>query len=244
MNQQYQVQAFARLAGVSVRTLHHYDRMGLLKARRTRAGYRVYQLRDLARLEQVVALRFLGLSLKQIGVLLDRDLPLADTLRMQRLVLEEKRKLLDRAIAVLRQAEERPDAAMLKKIIEVIAMQNNTEWMKKYSTESAWSKIQERGARWTPELQERVSREWTQLFQDVEKALGEDPAGARAQALAARWQALLEEFTGRDPEIAQSARNLYADSANWPAPFQQQMAPYRNPAVWEFMHRALAYRKT
>jgi MerR family transcriptional regulator, thiopeptide resistance regulator len=45
------------LAGVSVRALHHYDRLGLLKPRRTEARYRLYCNRDLERLEQIVALR-------------------------------------------------------------------------------------------------------------------------------------------------------------------------------------------
>jgi len=56
----YRVQEFARLAGVTVRALHHYDRLGLLRARRTASGYRVYGDRDLERLEQIVALQFLG----------------------------------------------------------------------------------------------------------------------------------------------------------------------------------------
>ena len=64
---------FADLAGVTVRTLHHYDRLGLLKARRSDTGYRLYSERDLERLEQVVALKFLGVPLKQIKALLDGE---------------------------------------------------------------------------------------------------------------------------------------------------------------------------
>jgi DNA-binding transcriptional MerR regulator len=50
----YRVRAFAELAGVTVRALHHYDRLGLLKPRRTAAGYRVYTTADLPTLEQIV----------------------------------------------------------------------------------------------------------------------------------------------------------------------------------------------
>jgi MerR family transcriptional regulator, thiopeptide resistance regulator len=110
-----QAQQFAELAGVTVRTLHHYDRLGLLRARRTEAGYRVYRESDLERLEQIVALKFVGLPLKRIKTLLDRDnLELADALPRQRLVLEAKRKLIDRAIRAIRgrrtHARERPAA--------------------------------------------------------------------------------------------------------------------------------------
>ncbi|HKW97691.1 MAG TPA: MerR family transcriptional regulator [Bryobacteraceae bacterium] len=243
----YRVQEFASLAGVTVRALHHYDRLGLLRPRRTDSGYRLYRLTDLERLEQIVALKCLEIPLKQIKILLDRDgLEISDALRCQRRVLESKRRLMDRAIAAIRDAEKaippgkRADAAVLKKIIEVIEMQNNTDWMKKYSTGEAWAKIEERKKLWSPELQERVSKQWTGLFHDVEAALGEDPAGKKAQALAARWKKLVEGFTGGDPDITTSLRNLYADRANWSAEFHEQMAPFSNPKVWEFMRKAMA----
>ena len=137
----YQTRQFADLAGVTVRTLHHYDRVGLLKPRRTGAGYRVYQAGDLVRLEQIVALKFLGLPLKQIRSLLERNaLTLRAALRMQCRVLEEKRRLLDKAILAIREAEssltrgKAADTAVLKKIMEAIEMQNNTDWLARYQT--------------------------------------------------------------------------------------------------------------
>jgi MerR family transcriptional regulator, thiopeptide resistance regulator len=237
----YRVQEFARRAGVSVRALHHYDRLGLLRARRTASRYRLYSDTDLERLEQIVALRFLGIPLKQIGRLLDgkTKVDFAQTLRRQRSALEEKRRLLDRAIQAIRRAERHPYPELLKNIIEVIEMESNTDWMKKYSSEEAWAKIERRRELWSPELQERVSREWAELIRNVAAALDEDPGSERAQSLAARWKALVEQFTCGDPDVTQSLRNLYADQANWPADFQQQMAPFRNPKVWEFMQRAM-----
>jgi TipAS antibiotic-recognition domain len=115
--------------------------------------------------------------------------------------------------------------------------------MKKYHSDEGWAKIQERRPHWSPELQERVSREWTELFRDVEAALDEDPAGARAQALSARWRKLIEEFTGSDREITTGVKNLWADRPNWPAEFQQQAAPFSNPRVWEFMGRVLEWKE-
>ena len=67
-NRTYRAREFARLAGVTVRALHHYDRLGLLKPQRTQAGYRVYSEEDLKALEQIVALKFIGLPLKKIKV--------------------------------------------------------------------------------------------------------------------------------------------------------------------------------
>ena len=68
----YQVKDVARLAGVSVRTLHHYDSIGLLVAgTRTAAGYRLYTDSDLLRLQQILIGRELGLSLEEIRRALD-----------------------------------------------------------------------------------------------------------------------------------------------------------------------------
>jgi DNA-binding transcriptional MerR regulator len=234
------IQQFAEQAGVTVRTLHHYDRLGLLSPRRNGSGYRLYRERDLERLEQIVALKFLGLPLKQIRHLLVRqagDLPMA--LRLQRTVLEKKRRLLDRAIRALRDAERQPGPAQLRKIIEVIGMQDNTDWKEKYYSPEARAKIEERGRDWTPEKQQEATKAWTELIHDVEAALGEDPAGERAQALAARWRKLVEGFTGGDPEIGAGLRKLYADQANWPGEFKQQMGPFMKKEVWEFIGKAM-----
>ena len=72
MSRFYRIHEFAELAGVTVKALHHYDRLGLLKPGRSDAGYRMYRESDLERLEQIVALKFLGLPLKQVKVVLDR----------------------------------------------------------------------------------------------------------------------------------------------------------------------------
>ena len=224
----YKVNEFAELAGVTVRALHHYDRLGLLKPRtRTENGYRLYSDSDLARLEQIVVLKFLGLPLKEIRELLTRESSLGDSLRRQQTVLAEKRGQLDAAIHAIQRAEQslamkrEPDWGLFTKIIKEIEMQNDTDWSKQYYSEDAKTAVEARKALWSPELQERVSREWGQLFSDVEAALGEDPASARAQELAARWRKLMGEFTGGNPEIQKGLNKMYADQDNWPEPQRQ-----------------------
>lgn len=89
----FQVKDVARLSGVSVRALHHYDEIGLLRpADRTPAGYRLYSQADLLRLQQILIGRALGLSLEEIRRSLDDpDFDQVATLRRQRA------RLLDRA---------------------------------------------------------------------------------------------------------------------------------------------------
>lgn len=242
----YQAREFAARAGVTVRTLHHYDRLGLLKpSGRTASGYRLYGERDFARLQQIMTLKFIGLPLKQIKGILERnELDLAGALRLQRKVVEEQRRRLDMALAAIERAEssaasgDEPDWEAFKKIIEVINMESNMEWVKSYYTEE---QLAELGSRWSPELQERAEREWATLIGEVEAAAreGEDPASERAQALAARWSDLIGQFTGGDPGIEANLRKLYADQANWPSTFQK---PYGDEAG-AFIAKAMAARK-
>lgn len=243
--------SFARLSGVTVRALHYYDRLGLLRPKRMLNGYRAYSEPDLVRLEQIVALKFVGLPLRRIKELLDRqERGLAEALHLQRRVLEAKRGLLDQAIEAIRQAETAvaagrpPGAAILTKIIEVMEMQNDAEWTTKYYSEAAQAKISRQRQEFSPESQERVGRQWMELIRDVEAALGEDPAAEKGQALAARWTALLEEFTGGDPEVTSGLKDLYADRAHWPAAAKKQMQPFQiSPQVWGYVNAALEAAK-
>ncbi len=243
----YNAAAFAVLAGVTVRTLHHYDRLGLLRARRLANGYRVYYERDLQRLQQIVALKYIGLGLAEIGRLLDNSaLGFGEALRAQRRVLLQKRSMLDQAIAAIEAAEVAPsDTLLLKRIIEVMEMQTNKDWMAQYSNDAAKAKIEARKALWSPELQERVTRQWTEVIAEAERVAGQDPASEAVQAVAARWQGLIDEFTGGDLDIEDSTRRLYADRANWPEGFKQQMSPFGvSEAAGQTMRVALEVFKT
>jgi MerR family transcriptional regulator, thiopeptide resistance regulator len=240
----YRAHEFAELAGVTVRTLHHYDRLGLLKpSHRSEAGYRLYSDRDLVRLEQIVVLKFVGLPLKEIRDLLKREKSaLTEVLRRQTTVLAEKRKQLEDAMRTIEAARramsvsEEPDWKLFTQITRGIAMQNQTDWTGKYYSEEAKAKVGARKDLWSPEMQERVSREWDELVRDIEAALGDDPASAKAQALAARWKNLVEGFTGGDPEIQKGLNKMYADMPNWPAEAKRHN-PIK-PEVQEFMMKA------
>ncbi len=126
----YRAKEFANLAGVAVRALHHYDRVGLLRAKqRSQAGYRLYGLRDFARLEQIVVLEFLGIPLKQIGRLLEPDAKLSGVSQKQREVLLARRSQLDKAIRAIGnaqrsiQSKKQPDWKLFQLIVQEFEMQ-------------------------------------------------------------------------------------------------------------------------
>jgi DNA-binding transcriptional MerR regulator len=233
-NQTYRIGEFAKLSGVSVRALHHYDRLGLLKPSRSPSGYRVYHESDLESVEQIVALKFIGVPLQRISVV-RRGGPSAfgQILRAQRATLEEKRRLLDRAIDAIRHAEASiasgaaTTVPLIKRVIEVIEMQNHTdEWTSKY--EAMQSRI-DRLRAMTPEARAELLEKWSALFRDVQEAMDEDPSSAKAQALVKRWVTLFAPLTedGKQPAI--------------PGP-EFYSSVVQSARAWEFIGKALASR--
>ena len=98
----------ADLFGVTVRTLHHYDEIGLLvPSERSRAGYRLYTDEDLTRLQQVVVYRRLELPLDEIATLLDGGEDAADHLRRQRDTVMQRLDELTELVAAIDRALER-----------------------------------------------------------------------------------------------------------------------------------------
>src|SRR5262245_29072630 len=99
----YRVGEFAAMTGVSIRTLHHYDRIGLLNpSAHTESGYRLYSERDLLGLQQILTLRYLGFPLQQIGELLGRpDFDLLASMRIQRTAFRDRSSELERIEAAL-----------------------------------------------------------------------------------------------------------------------------------------------
>lgn len=107
----YLVKELAELSGVSVRTLHHYDEIGLLvPKKRSQAGYRLYTRRDLLRLQQILLQRELGFSLEEIRRSLDDpQFDQRQALRMQRAELVKRRENTEAMIRAVDAALEELD---------------------------------------------------------------------------------------------------------------------------------------
>lgn len=198
----YRTAAFAALAGVTPRALRHYDRLGLLKPRRSEAGYRIYSERDLEALEQIVALKFIGVPLREIAAIRRRAKgPFARVLQAQRDALEARRRSLTRAIAAISAAEAAlrsgaaPDTELLRRIIEVMHMDKQHEQAVEAYSRMLKAKT-EHLASLSAEQRADLAQRWSALIADVRDASGEDPAGPRAQGLLDRWLVLLREFGG------------------------------------------------
>lgn len=232
MSKLRQAKEFAKAAGVTVRTLHVYDRLGLLPpAARTDAGYRLYGEAELERLEHILALRFVGFRLEQIKELLEGPKwPLVVALRMQREIIAQQKRKLEAAAQAIEQAEstlladESADRwKMLRNVIEALKMEEHENWTKNYYNEAAQAKIEQMRKETPKEVVEQGQRDWAALIADVEEAAerNDDPSGEHAQALADRWRALVRQFTRGDAEVHQGLNKLWSDSSHWPADFKR-----------------------
>jgi MerR family transcriptional regulator, thiopeptide resistance regulator len=226
----YRIGEFAKLAGVTVRALHHYDRIGLLKPERTSSGFRVYDLKGLERLEQIAALKFLGIPLKEIKLLLKHGpLTLADSLDMQRGALGEKRRLIDRAMVAIEAAEkairsgQTTDASILRKIIEVIDMQPQENFMRKYYTDQAWLDKQRIADETPRETRQKNLMAMRQVFAEIEADIDLDPASEAAQALTKRWLQLAQFAHGGNEAVRAGNIEAWNDRSNWPPEQQDRL---------------------
>ncbi len=207
------VGALAKRTGLTVRTLHHYDEIGLLSpGSRTAAGHRVYGEPEIHRLQQIASLRHLGLRLDEIRDCLDRpQYALERVLELQIERIEEQlsrhRQLRD-LILQLRNRLHSAEGVSVDDLTRTIEATMNFE---KYYTPEQMDQLRQRQKDVGDSRIQEVQKEWTELFSAYGKAMaqGLDPKSDEVRALALKSKALIAEFTGGDPGIAASLGNMY-----------------------------------
>jgi DNA-binding transcriptional MerR regulator len=247
----YHTSEFAEMASVSVRTLRFYDKVGLLSPTSyTEAGYRLYTDSDFLRLQQILALKFLGFSLEEIKRCLQvGPTVLREALALQRAMMQEKREQLDAVIAAIDETQSllqnnEQEWESVVRVIRVMQMSQTNDWRKKYFsdeqlqrmeelskrsyTEEQRAKLAEWGKDWSEEDQRVANQQWSALISELKRltASGSDPAGPEAQALAARWTSRISGFTHGDPGILEGLKKLYRNMDKMPAEARPYAMPY------------------
>lgn len=196
------VGAAAAAVGVTVRTLHHWDRIGLVRpSGRTVAGYRLYSTGDLARIHRVLIYRELGLPLDGIGELLDA--PGADpgpSLRQQRALLAERITRLQGMVEAVDRFIEAHEAGTTLTPAEQVAIFGQ-DWQpswyaqakQRWGQSEQWAQYAERAATMTADDWQQITSNTRALNDDLAAAVraGLDPAGIEAGALAERHRAAI-----------------------------------------------------
>jgi DNA-binding transcriptional MerR regulator len=239
----------ARRTGLTVRTLHHYDQIGLLKpSLHSESGYRLYSAADVARLQHVLSLRQLGFSLDQIRDCLDREgfSPLeVIELHLARLreQIDMQHKLcgrLETLAAHMRSAEEVSADEFLQTIQEMTMLEQIAE---KYFTPEQRQSINAARDQIGKEELERRQEDWADLIAEIKTEMerGTNPADPKTQALARRWQDLLHWSTGGDPEVEAAMKRLWEEQGDTLA--AQFGAKYDSRPVWGYITQAIAIGK-
>ncbi|MGA9618519.1 MAG: MerR family transcriptional regulator, partial [Serratia proteamaculans] len=187
----------ARRSGITVRTLHYYDNIGLLvPSARSDAGYRLYNRADITRLHHIQALRRMGVTLAEIGAILARSgIALTTVIEQQITMLEQQlvqtaalRDRLQHMHAQLTAGDE-PELNDWLTTLELMTMYD------KYFTADELAQL--------PFYQADPLRnqEWDELVSSIRQLIdsGVAPQALQAQALARRWMLMLERDTAGNP---------------------------------------------
>ena len=209
----------AKRTGLTVRTLHHYDEIGLLKpSLHTESGHRLYTAGDIARLQQVLSLRQLGFSLEEVRDCLDR--PGFSPLEVIGLHVARLREQIELRAEVVRAARRDrrapPDGGggLRRRIHPHDRGDDHDRELLHARTDGIPEKAR---PSWSAtERIQQVQAEWPVLIAEVRAEMenGTDPASPEVQALAVRWMGLINEFTGGDSGIERSVGRLWKEQGD------------------------------
>ena len=203
----------ARRTGLSIRTLHYYDEIGLLQpSKLTGSRHRVYGAVELVRLQQIKSLRQLGFSLDEIRQCLDA--PEFSPRRVLAMHVERIRKQIEdqqRLAALLETLAASFDSGSLASSDQFICAIEGITMIERTFTTEELNEIKARGEAAGREHIRAVEAEWPTLIARVRAELdaGTPATDERMRPLAARWRELVREFTGGDPVIEQKLRAAY-----------------------------------
>jgi DNA-binding transcriptional MerR regulator len=236
----------AALAGVTVRTLHHYDRIGLLSpSGRSASGYRQYSAADMDRLHQVLVYRALGFGLEEVATLLDD--PAADPVehlrRQHRLLLDRMARDQRMAAAVEKEMEARQMAIDLtpEERFEVFGDQDPAQYGEE--VEARWgdsellAESRRRTARYGRADWERINAEGAEVERRLAGALHDGvPADSAAAADLAEEhrQQIRRNFYDCSPEVHVALGRTYVEDARFTAHYEQVapgLARYLSTAI-------------
>ena len=225
---------------MSVRALHHYDDIGLLEpSLRTASGHRLYDVRDIQRLQQVQSLRLMGISLDEVKRLLDgAAVSPRQVIDLHLARLHEQMSMHARLAERLTALALHLDSAGAGSIEDLCLIIEAMTTMEKYFTTEQLDVLRERRTSVGTERIQEVQDAWAEIIPRVQRAMdgGEDPASPEIQDIARRWKALVDEFTGGDPAIGRAVMTMYEHEG--PA-LQEKIGAVPTPPMFEYIGRAM-----
>lgn len=233
------VHEVSRLAGVSIRTLQYYDKIGLLRpSEYTESGYRLYDDTDLEKLQQILLFRELEFPLKEIRRIMestdyDRNKALEQQITLLTLKKEHLENLIDLAREIKMEGVRIMDfSAFDTGKIEEYAARAKASW----GTTAAYREYEEKSKGRTAKQQQEIGADMMNIFAEFGAVRDTDPASEKAQALVKKLQAFItEHFYTCTKEILSGLGRMYAVGGE----FMVNIDRAGGDGTAEFAHRAI-----
>lgn len=226
---QWYVNELSKLADISVRTLHHYDKIGLLKPSvRKHNGYRLYSEKDLLKLQQILALKYFGFELATIQLILKDEINFFEHVKVQSRLIDEKINSLIKINEILKKIIEQHTTTSviawekIHNLVEVYNMASELDksWASRIFSADELNKFSEifteedlnlfsgLNSDWSEEEKINYKKDWEKTIQSVQENLKEDPNGSIGRKFGKKWIELVNKMYGTNYEL----RNKIWDS--------------------------------
>ncbi len=238
----YTVKQFAKLAGVSVRTLHYYDELGLLEPESVGAnGYRFYGEQSMLKMQQILFYRELELSLDEItAILASPGFDVMSALRSHRQALQGKGKRLERLIQTVDDTIAALKGKGSMKANKLFAGFSEEE-QGKYAMEAEQlydpETVKTSNRRWksySKEKQQQILAEGGEIITDMAKLISKAPSDSQVQEVVARWHTHMKHFWSPNDEQLLGLADLYNDDPRFKANYEnvaQDLAAFMREAI-------------
>ncbi len=190
------VNEVSKLTGVSIRTLHYYDQIGLLKpAQYTESEYRLYDDAALEKLQQILLFRELEFPLKDIKEIVNRsDFDKTKALEQQIELLELKKEHIENLLDMCKLLKARGVKKMNFSAFDTSKLDEYAQKAKEqWGDTPAYKEYAEKSKNWTKEYESTLMADLTKIFEEFGAMKDQDPASEEAQAQVKRLQDFITE---------------------------------------------------
>ena len=234
----YTVKQLSTLAGVTPRTLHHYDEIGLLKPESVgENGYRYYGEKSMLRLQQILFYRELGFSLDSIrDVLAKPEFQILDALEEHRESLQGRVRRLERLIQTVDKTINhlRGENIMSPKgLFEGFSEEEQERYAEEAEQLYDPETVRESNRKWksySAEKKQAILDEGKQIYLDMIAAMPKGADSSEVQAIVDRWRKHMDYFWTPDLDQLLSLATMYGQSPDFRANFDQM-----HPDLADFM---------
>ena len=184
----------AKLTGITVRTLHYYDEIGLLKPSEiTEAGYRLYSREDLEILQQILFFRELDFPLSQIKEIMNNpNYDKEEALKKQKELLIQQRQRIEGLIKLIEKRIEGDNNMSFKEFDMNEIEENKKKYAKevkeRWGTSKAYEESEKKTSSYNKEKWGDINQETSEIFKGFAELRNSDPGSEEVQELVRRWQ--------------------------------------------------------